>query len=113
MAGIPENLKYSKCPCCGKRGIDAYPKKSGFRFVRLKCKHCKETVRINGALYWFNFVLTLVVMFIIEMMITVSLVVVPWWVMLAAVLIALFLLDYFAPLKKAAPTEKKQKSRRH
>ena len=100
MSGLWEKLKYSKCPCCKKYGIHAYPKKSGFRFHKLKCRFCKETVQINGPLYWFDFALTLIVMFIIEMMITVSLVVVPWWMMLISVLCAIFLTDYFAPLKK-------------
>ena len=109
MSNFTENLKYSKCPCCGKRGIDAYPKKRATHFYKLKCKHCKETVQINGPLYWFNFILTIIVMLIIEMMITVSLWVVPWWAMFASVMIALFALDYFAPLKKVEEKAKKKK----
>ena len=109
MASISEILKYSKCPCCKKRGIDAYPKKNRFRAFPLKCKYCKEIVEINGTLYWFNFVLSLIVLFIIEMMITVSLITVPWWAVFAAVMVILFLLEYFAPLKKREPNKKSKK----
>lgn len=50
IKAIPENVRYSKCPNCGKYGIPAWIKIGKRRNPTLTCIYCEQKYRVNSAL---------------------------------------------------------------
>ena len=93
-------FRYSKCPYCGKHGIDIFSKSGKATTYKTKCIYCNKFFKAN---IWINAIMNITIglgLGLIILLFSKYICHIPTIIVIFLVLIAYYFKQYFLPVKK-------------